>query len=177
METLNSKKGINKVLINQAHSDYSLTIDNQNDDGLGLRIRAGASSTDNRDINGSLAILSVADKTNDNKFIVKASGEVVAYNNLTVKDVFIHDSNITTHKDVGTLSLNNIKWPAMDGKENQLLKTDGRGNLSFTSVIEFSQLTTTERDALYRVSNGSVIFNTTDSKLQVRVDRSWINLH
>jgi len=175
--TLNSKKGINKVLINQTHSDYSLTIDNQSDTGLGLRIRAGLSGSKARDTHGSLAILSVADKHNDNKFIVKASGEVVAYHNLTVKNVHISGSNITTHRDVGTLSLNNIKWPAMDGTANQLLKTDGSGNLSFTSVIEFAQLTTIERDALNAPADGSVIFNTTDSKLQVKVSRSWINLH
>ena len=65
----------------------------------------------------------------------------------------------------------------MDGTANQLLKTDGSGNLSFTSVIEFAQLTTIERDALNAPADGSVIFNTTDSKLQVKVSRSWINLH
>jgi hypothetical protein len=139
---------ITKTLMDQTHADYSLTIDNQSDTGLGLRIKAGNSDSGTH---GSLAVLSVADKDNDNKFIVKASGEVVAYHNLTVHDVYINSPssgesqistltsgenlNITTNS--ANLSLNSIKWPAADGSANQVLKTDGSGNLSFTNASGF----------------------------------------
>ena len=37
--------------------------------------------------------------------------------------------------------------------------------------------TTTERDALSSVTAGSIIYNTTTSKLQVYNGSSWIDLH
>ena len=45
--------------------------------------------------------------------------------------------------------------------------------------LVFANFTTTERDALSSTlrPNGSVIFNTTTNKLQVRVGSSWIDLH
>ena len=45
--------------------------------------------------------------------------------------------------------------------------------------LEFANLTTTERDAATTTTgvDGSVIFNTTTNKLQVKVGSSWIDLH
>ena len=130
---------INKTLMDQTHSDYSLTIVNDDNSGLGLRIKAGNSDSGTY---GSLAILSVADKSNDNKFIVKASGEVVSYYNHTIKDVLISDSSISTLNNgdnlnittnAGTLSLNSLNWPAADGTSGQILQTNGSGQLSFVT--------------------------------------------
>ena len=47
------------------------------------------------------------------------------------------------------------------------------------SPLEFANLTTTERDAATTTTgvDGSVIFNTTTNKLQVKVGSSWIDLH
>ena len=130
-----------KAKITENIADYSLLIDNQNTQGLGIKIKAGDDA-----FAGSLAILSVADKDDTLAFTVKASGEVIVYDNLTVDDVYISspsagqmqistlvgdDLNITTN--AGTLSLNSINWPASDGSADQVLKTDGSGNLSFIS--------------------------------------------
>tara|TARA_R100000773_G_C4207524_1_gene107971 strand:+ start:220 stop:1245 length:1026 start_codon:yes stop_codon:yes gene_type:complete len=53
------------------------------------------------------------------------------------------------------------------------------GNISTTGTVRFANLTTTERDASYGGTgiDGSVIFNTTTNKLQVKVGSSWIDLH
>lgn len=66
--------------------DYGLVIHNMNDAGLGLRIRAG-DPTYTKQTGTSLAILSIADKNNDNKLVVKASGEVVVFNEFDAKSV------------------------------------------------------------------------------------------
>ena len=66
--------------------DYGLVIHNMNDAGLGLRIRAG-DPTYMEQTGTSLAILSIADKNNDNKLVVKASGEVVVFNEFDAKSV------------------------------------------------------------------------------------------
>jgi hypothetical protein len=131
-----------RVRIDENAADYSLLLDNQNTQGLGLKIKAGDDA-----YAGSLAILSVADKDDTLAFTVKASGEVIVYDNLTVHDVYISspsaglcqistlvgdDLNITTN--AGTLSLNSLNFPGSDGSANQVLKTDGAGNLSFTTV-------------------------------------------
>jgi hypothetical protein len=124
-----------------------LQLENQNNSGLGLSIKAGNAD---QSTYGSLAILSVADKDSNLRFIVKASGEVNVYDNLGVDSLYIdnadattaqistltsgHDLNITTN--AGTLSLNSLNWPASDGSANQLLKTDGAGQLSFVNASD-----------------------------------------
>ena len=129
--------------ITQNIANNLLQLENQNTQGLGLSIKAGDATHP-----GSLAILSVADKDSNLRFIVKASGEVNVYDNLGVDSLYInnadattaqistintgHDLNITTNN--GTLSLNNLNWPASDGTTGQFLKTDGAGNLSFATV-------------------------------------------
>ena len=139
----NSVNFLDKVKIEENVADYSLTLDNQNTQGLGLKIKAG----DDAHV-GSLAILSVADKDDTLVMIAKASGEVVVYDNLSVDSLFIdnasatqaeiktltsgHNLNITTNN--GTLSLNSLNFPGSDGSAGQFLKTDGGGNLSFATV-------------------------------------------
>jgi hypothetical protein len=130
-----------------------LQLDNQNDSGLGLSIKAGNAD---QGTYGSLAILSVADKDSNLRFIVKASGEVNVYDNLGVDSLYIdnadattaqistltsgHDLNITTNG--GTLSLNSLNWPAADGTANQVLQTNGSGVLSFGDKAELVDDTT-----------------------------------
>lgn len=48
---------------------------------------------------------------------------------------------------------------------------------STTQGILFPRMTTTQRDAISSPANGLVLYNTTDSKLQVRAGGSWVNLH
>ena len=132
-----------KASITQNIADYSLLLNNQNEQGLGLRITAGDQA-----YAGSLAILSVADKDANLVLIAKASGEVVVYDNLTVDSLYInnadattaqistltsgHDLNITTNS--GNVSINSIQHPSSDGTANQVLKTDGSGNLGFADI-------------------------------------------
>ena len=131
-----------RVRIDENAADYSLLLDNQNTQGLGLKIKAGDDA-----FAGSLAILSVADKDDTLVLTAKASGEVIVYDNLTVDDVYISspsagqmqistlvgdDLNITTN--AGTLSLNSLNFPGSDGSANQVLKTDGAGALGFATV-------------------------------------------
>ena len=136
-----------KVQFDNSVADYPITIDNQDNSGLGLRIKAGNSDSGTY---GSLAILSVADKDNDLKLIAKASGEVVVYHELTVHDVIINSpttgnmqiSTLTSGENInittngGTLSLNSIDFPGSDGSANQILKTNGSGALSFVNASD-----------------------------------------
>jgi len=116
-------------------ADYSLVINNQNEQGLGLRIKAG-----DKDYAGSLAILSVADKNNVQQFIVKADGQINAAETMTVGRAGTDsgtqgiiqlvpgtistlnasdDLNITTNS--GVLSLNSLSFPGSDGTTGQVL--------------------------------------------------------
>lgn len=141
--------------ITQNIANNLLQLENQNTQGLGLSIKAGDQA-----YAGSLAILSVADKDSNLKFIVKASGEVNVYDSLGVDSLYIdnadattaqittltsgHDLNITTNG--GTLSLNSINWPASDGSANQLLQTNGSGQLSFVDANTLGLLENVSED-------------------------------
>ena len=134
-----------RIQIDENIADYSITVDNQNEQGLGLRIKAG-----DKDYVGSLAILSVADKNNTQQFIVKANGDVNAAETMTVGRAGTDsgtqgiismvpgaistlntsdDLNITTNS--GVLSLNSLSFPGSDGTTGQVLTTNGSGALSF----------------------------------------------
>ena len=43
--------------------------------------------------------------------------------------------------------------------------------------VQFPSYTTTERGTLHNIANGMVLYNTTDHKLQVRANGSWVDLH
>ena len=90
-----------KVTIEENVEDYGLTIINECPGGMGLRIKAG----DPKKSIGekSVAILSVADRDHDNKFIIKSNGNVVSYYNHTIGDMFIENNTI------GTLSTDPIE--------------------------------------------------------------------
>jgi len=104
--------------------------------------------------------------------------------------------------DSGAITFNNAyKFPTSDGTANQVLQTDGSGNLSFADVTgagaastsnvssnttisgiitASSQfypptLTTLERDAL-TVTQGALIFNTTENKVQMYLGSEWKSL-
>jgi len=89
VETMSDKQ----LLIEQNINDYLITLINHHDSGLGLRIKAGSINAND---DTSLAILSVSDKNNDNKFIVKADGHAVSYYTHTIGKVFIESNTIST---------------------------------------------------------------------------------
>lgn len=94
-------KMTHRISIKEDVGDYLITLVNDCDTGMGLRIKAGVPEANANQT--SCAILSVADKHNDNKFIVKSNGNVVSYYNHTIGDIFI-EKNI-----IGTLSREPIK--------------------------------------------------------------------
>jgi len=51
------------------------------------------------------------------------------------------------------------------------------GTAQFTDTVKFANMTTVERNALASVSAGMVIYNTTDSKLQLRTGVAWVDLN
>ena len=154
-----------RLLIDHNIADYGVTIDNQNTQGLGLKIKAGDDAH-----SGSLAILSVADKDDTLVLIAKASGEVVVYDNLTVDSLFInnasatqaqistltsgHNLDITTNG--GTLSLNSLNFPGSDGSSGQVLQTNGAGVLSFGNKSTVADDTTPQLGGALD-PNGSII--------------------
>ena len=134
-----------RIQIDQNIADYSITVDNQNQQGLGLRIKAG-----DKDYSGSLAILSVADKNNVQQFIVKANGDINAAEAMTVGRAGTDsgtqgiismvpgaittlnasdDLNITTNN--GVLSINGMAFPSSAGDEDEILKVNASGDLVF----------------------------------------------
>ncbi len=64
----------------------------------------------------------------------------------------------------------------------KLYFTDARADARIRSLLDssaritFSNYTTTARDALSGVSNGEVIYNTTDNKFQGYENGAWVNL-
>lgn len=82
-----------RISIKEDVGDYLITLINDCDTGMGLRIRAGVPEANTTT---SCAIVSVADKHNDNKFIVKSNGNVVSYYNHTIGDIFIEKNSIET---------------------------------------------------------------------------------
>ena len=49
--------------------------------------------------------------------------------------------------------------------------------VSFSDPIKLPTLTTTERNALTTVANGTLIYNSTDSKIQAYAGGGWVDLH
>jgi len=60
-------------------------------------------------------------------------------------------------------------------KVNQISKKNGN-NISFSDPLRLKSYTTTQRDALSGVSDGDIIFNSTDSKAQIYISSAWSNL-
>jgi len=102
---MSERKDLPESIIDISTEDYGLTIHNINDAGMGLRIKAGDPTYPK-----SLAILSVADKNNDNKLVVKASGEVVVFNE------FDANSIVTNHIALKPTRSGNLPFPALPGQ-------------------------------------------------------------
>ena len=75
----------------------------------------------------------------------------------------------TTKLDVnGSFKAAGLSYPTSDGTAGQYLKTDGSGNIGFTSSLLAPSYTTTNRDA-GTFSNGALIFNSTSGNIQASV--------
>lgn len=107
-------------------------------DILGTKLIAGSGGAQGEiTSNGSYdLILKTGNTTTGNiKLTTGANGDIVLSPNGTGK--VTTTNNITTTGGLtasGTILLNNLTYPSTDGTSNQVLKTDGAGNLSFLSL-------------------------------------------
>ena len=90
------------------------------------------------------------------------------------KDLRLSGTNIlmysTTDIDIGnSLSQDNVNIGAQSGASGTPINLFG--------PTKFHNMTTTDRNNLTGLTGGEVIFNTTDSKLQVYDGTTWVNLH
>ena len=78
-------------------------------------------------------------------------------------------STPTTKLEVnGSFKAGGLVYPTADGTAGQYLKTDGSGNIGFTSLFTVPSFSTTNRDA-GTFSNGALIFNSTSGTVQASV--------
>ena len=84
-----------RMKIEENVKDYCLTIVNDHPGGMGVRVTAGqglAITSSEK----SVAILSIADREHDNKFVVKSNGAVVSFHSHQIGNVFITKNSITS---------------------------------------------------------------------------------
>jgi hypothetical protein len=81
----------------------------------------------------------------------------------------IGTSTPTTKLEVnGSFKAAGLSYPTSDGTAGQYLKTDGSGNIGFTSSLVVPSYSTTNRDA-GTFSNGTLIYNSTSGNIQASV--------
>jgi hypothetical protein len=118
-------------LIDISTDNYGLVVHNINDAGMGIRIKAGDPTYPK-----SLAILSIADKNNDNKLVVKASGEVVVFNE------FDANSIVTNHIALKSTSSDELPFPALPG---QIMYCSDIQTLCFYDGLDWHKIVGTEK--------------------------------
>lgn len=131
MLVMNNYNNLPESVIDISTEDYGLVIHNINDAGMGLRIKAG-----NPKYPKSLAILSVADKNNDNKLVVKASGEVVVFNEFDAKSV------VTNQVTLKATRSSRLPFPAHPG---QLMWCSDIKSLCFYDGFDWNRIVSTEK--------------------------------
>ena len=130
---MNSKLyDLQQSIIDISTDDYGLVIHNINDAGMGLRIKAGDPTYPK-----SLAILSVADQNNDNKLVVKASGEVVVFNE------FDANSIVTNHIALKPTRSSELPFPALPG---QVMYCSDTQDLYFYNGLKWQRVISEEVD-------------------------------
>ena len=88
-------------------------------------------------------------------------------------------TNAVETDNIDTYAVTNAKLAANAVGTSKIMDNAVTSAKLADEPLVFANFTTTERDALSSTlrPNGSVIFNTTTNKLQVRVGSSWIDLH
>ena len=97
----------------------------------------------------------------------------------------VYHSNSLTHLTNGWTQINTTKTAGFEGgvgTDVDLSVSDVTPKaalevVSTTSGILFPRMTTTQRDAISSPVNGTVIYNLTTDKLQVRSAGAWVDLH
>ena len=154
--------------------------------GTALQISLGSPSTgDVLTWNGS--IFTTASPTLDN--IVEDTTPQLGGNlDVNAKQIVSASNNniVITPNGSGSVVLDGQSWPQADGSANQVLKTDGSGQLSYSNLEDVAathlQLpvyaSTTARDsALGSPAAGMMIYLTATNKAQVYNGTAWTDLH
>jgi hypothetical protein len=154
--------------------------------GTALQISLGSPSTgDVLTWNGS--IFTTASPTLDN--IVEDTTPQLGGNlDVNTKQIISASNNniVITPNGSGSVVLDGQSWPQADGSANQVLKTDGSGQLSYSNLETVAathlQLpvyaTTSARDtALGSPAAGMMIYLTATNKAQVYNGTAWTDLH
>ena len=144
-------------------SDNEIKVDSSNSDLVLTANGTGSIVFENIDVNSGNI---------DNVTIGATSPETATFDTLNVNTsasldgITISDNSITTTSNAdlqlsgsgtGTVSFNGVKWPTSDGSANQVLKTNGSGQLSyFTSPILFDVTNITDGTATVLGSSSSV---------------------
>ena len=144
-------------------SDNEIKVDSSNSDLVLTANGTGSIVFENIDVNSGNI---------DNVTIGATSPETATFSTLNVDTsasldgITISDNSITTTSNAdlqlsgsgtGTVSFNGVKWPTSDGSANQVLKTNGSGQLSyFTSPILFDVTNITDGTATVLGSSSSV---------------------
>ena len=102
---------------------------------------------------------------------------------LTVGRVSVEYQANGTGNRVKLISVNNATGTtasnvagAVQGTSNAQADVDGKKFKSNVPIL-FPSYTTTDRGNLSSVEDGMVILNTTDNKMQARVNGAWVDLH
>lgn len=140
-------------------------------------VKTGATALEDRikiDVDGSVEIGSLdfnagaisTTTTNQNITLTPNGTGIVAISNLKVDgNIQINDNVIKTTTSnsnleldangSGKVSIAGLKYPTTDGSTGQLLKTDGSGNLSFTTVAAPTLNETAQADGSTTIANSS----------------------
>ena len=156
-------------------------------DGTDLKIALGSPSTgDVLTWNGS--IFTKATPSTLANIVEDTTPQLGGNLDVNAKQIVSASNNniVITPNGSGSVVLDGQSWPQADGSANQVLKTDGSGQLSYSNIESVAathlQLpayaNTTARDsALSSPAAGMMIYLTATNKAQVYNGTAWTDLH
>ena len=156
-------------------------------DGTDLKISIGSPSTgDVLTWNGS--IFTKATPSTLANIVEDTTPQLGGNLDVNAKQIVSASNNniVITPNGSGSVVLDGQSWPQADGSANQVLKTDGSGQLSYSNLETVAathlQLpvyaTTSARDsALGSPAAGMMIYLTATNKAQVYNGTAWTDLH
>ena len=155
--------------------------------GTALQISLGSPSTgDVLTYNGS--IFTTATPSTLANIVEDTTPQLGGNLDVNAKQIISASNNniVITPNGSGSVVLDGQSWPQADGSANQVLKTDGSGQLSYSNIESVAathlQLpayaNTTARDsALGSPAAGMMIYLTATNKAQVYNGTAWTDLH
>ena len=153
----------NFITITQNNITATRSNDNINLIPAGTGTVAITNLTIDNNINLTDNNISVTQTNSD--LVVRSSGT----GSIVVDTISIRDNTISTNASnadlqlngsgTGTVVLNSLRFPSSDGTVNQVLKTDGTGNLGWATVatVSFTHITNTDGTASLTGSSAGVV--------------------